>query len=200
MFPHVSWISVYLSSTYLGWTYGVTTCFQLCEEFWRKLADWRKHFFFLSFLLSLSLCWLVCFTDCAEHLELGSEDHTFFILSTANLSQQASTFALRAMGDVGSGFRRTDRDGLGPAGRWTLTPLVCPAPIRIARGGGVLSETRAHRNIPRVNGPLKLIKQTVWGCSWACGCVVAAGDGFNSEEKQRYIMGPWLRRAAQMKK
>lgn len=43
---------------------------------------------------------------------------TFFTPSTANLSQQASTFALRAMGDVYSGFRH-DRDGAGPCGKNT---------------------------------------------------------------------------------
>lgn len=117
---------------------------------------------------------------------------TFFILSTADFSQQASTFGLRAMGDVRSGFRLTEME-LVLLER-TLTPPGCWAPISGGGGGGV-SETRAHRNIPWVNEPLKLIKQTIWGCSWACGRVVAAGDGFNSEEEQRYIMGPWLWRA-----
>lgn len=119
---------------------------------------------------------------------------TFFILSTADFSQQASTFGLRAMGDVRSGFRLTEME-LVLLER-TLTPPGCWAPISTAGWGwGGVSETRAHRNIPWVNEPLKLIKQTIWGCSWACGRFVAAGDRFNSEEEQRYIMGPWLWRA-----
>lgn len=40
---------------------------------------------------------------------------TFFILSTADLSQRASIFVLRVTADVDSSFRQTDRDGLGLA-------------------------------------------------------------------------------------
>lgn len=78
----------------------------------------RKRLFFLHVFVFLSCADSRC-NDGAEHMDPTlNTTHcpTFFILSTADPSQQASTFAQRVMSDVSSGFTRTHKDGVSPTG------------------------------------------------------------------------------------